>query len=214
MPRVLVIDDDPRVGRDLRALLEPLGYEVSVAVGEADALMASATMALTRVRPHVVVIDLQFLEPFHDGDRRGLDLLRNRLLECAGRIVYSGHLDTLPVMRLAMEGADAVVGKGEPPQDLLAAIRRVAHRKCGHGSTFHVTWPEAWTPARVMKALFSDEHGVPESLTADVIWGVFDAGESVELVPLDGADGTLETQSRSRSVVFEARPRGLQPVLV
>jgi CheY-like chemotaxis protein len=213
-PRILVVDDDPRVGADLRKLLGPLGYDVHLAEGGGEALLASATAAVLQVRPHVVVLDVRFLEHFHDGDRKGLDFLKSGLIGCASRVVYSGHLETLQAMREAIEGADAVVGKSEAPRVLLTAIQNEARRKCGHQSRFRVTWPDAWTPDRVVQTLLAGKPDVPGSLAIDVFCGVFAERESVQLAPLDSPISAPPARARSRSVIFEARPEGLQPVLV
>jgi DNA-binding NarL/FixJ family response regulator len=208
------VDDDYRVGNDLRKLLGPLGYEVHVAEGEGEALLLSATEEAQRLRPHVVIVDVRLVERFADEDRKGLDLLRSSLLRSPGRIVYSGHLETLQTIREAMEAADSVVGKGEKPLALLAATQKAARHKCGHETAFRLKWPSAWSPERVIHSLFGETTEVPASLAEDVFCGVFTERESLQLSLLDNAGISPPTRARSRSIVFEARPDGLQPVLV
>ena len=86
MLRVLVVDDEPRVGRLVASVIEEAGHEVATALNGAEAMSLSAT-----TRFNVVVSDVQM--PFMSG----IQLAR----ELSGRgdspriILMSGNLEVL-----------------------------------------------------------------------------------------------------------------------
>jgi DNA-binding response OmpR family regulator len=95
--RVLIVDDDPRVGSALERRLEQEGFAVRVAINRDDALEAISTH-----RPHVAVIDFvlkgpksqkegAMLEPL---DQSGFELIQeiNRKFGHAMRVVGIQHL--------------------------------------------------------------------------------------------------------------------------
>jgi DNA-binding NarL/FixJ family response regulator len=119
MTRVVVIDPQPAVRAGLAMLLraEPGLVPVGAAVGAHDGLEL-----VSRQRPDVVLLDPQL----HDGDGLGT-CRRLRSIDPAPRVVlYSAGGDpTLPVTA-RVAGADGLVDKAAPPEELFEAIRRVA----------------------------------------------------------------------------------------
>jgi DNA-binding NarL/FixJ family response regulator len=112
--RILLADDQPRVRRALRLLLEQEPWaSVMGEAGEVESLLAQAEAS----RPDLVLLDwgLQGSE--------SLDLLPTLRSRCPGLaiVVISGRLGA---EQDAVEaGADAFVSKADPPEQLLAAIR-------------------------------------------------------------------------------------------
>jgi DNA-binding NarL/FixJ family response regulator len=119
MTRVVVIDPQPAVRAGLAMMLrtEPGLVPVGSAVGASDGLEL-----VERQRPDVVVLDPHLL----DGDGLGT-ARRLRTLDPAPRVVlYSATADTtLPVIA-RVAGADGLVDKAAPAEELFEAIRRVA----------------------------------------------------------------------------------------
>jgi DNA-binding response OmpR family regulator len=72
--RILVVDDDPRVGRDLRARLDSPSFEVLAAQGAGRSLAADALTKAGILRPHVAVVDLQLCDG-GSGALEGLKLM-------------------------------------------------------------------------------------------------------------------------------------------
>lgn len=119
MTRVVVIDPQPAVRAGLAMLLrtEPGLVPVGSAVGARDGLEL-----VSRQRPDVVVLDPQLL------DADGLGTCRRiRALDPAPRVVlYSaGGEPSLPVTA-RVAGADGLVDKAAPAEELFEAIRLVA----------------------------------------------------------------------------------------
>jgi CheY-like chemotaxis protein len=131
MPRILILDNDPRVGDDLRAMLEPLGYRVEVAQGVGQTLLDHAVVMAHRFRPHIAIVDLRLLDEYVD-DRSGLKLLR--YLQSTRRILYSAYLKPEVTSEASKRyGATDWVSKDESPQRLLDAITNAAQESCaGH----------------------------------------------------------------------------------
>ena len=115
--KILIVDDHAIVRDGLRRLLCAGGeHEVSEAAGGRDAL------ALARsVRPDLTILDLNL------PGLGGLELLRRLAQAGAGRIlVLSMHAEPLYARRALEAGAHGYVSKNAAPDELLAAVRRVA----------------------------------------------------------------------------------------
>ena len=119
MTRVVVIDPQPAVRAGLAMMLrtEPGLVPVGSAVGASDGMKL-----VERQRPDVVVLDPHLL----DGDGLGTTR-RLRMLDPAPRVVlYTATADTtLPVIA-RVAGADGLVDKAAPAEELFEAIRMVA----------------------------------------------------------------------------------------
>ena len=119
MTRVVVIDPQPAVRAGLAMMLrtEPGLVPVGSAVGASDGMKL-----VERQRPDVVVLDPHLL----DGDGLGT-ARRLRMLDPAPRVVlYTATADaTLPVIA-RVAGADGLVDKAAPAEELFEAIRMVA----------------------------------------------------------------------------------------
>lgn len=116
--RVLVVDDHPVVREGLKALLSRAGFLV---VGEA-AEAAQALEVAARARPELAVVDVAL------PGVSGLELcrrLRRRFPEM--KVVLLSMFDE-PEWRAeaARAGASAYLLKDAPPEEFLAALRRVA----------------------------------------------------------------------------------------
>jgi DNA-binding NarL/FixJ family response regulator len=119
MTRVVVIDPQPAVRAGLAMMLrtEPGLVPVGSAVGASDGMKL-----VERQRPDVVVLDPHLL----DGDGLGT-AHRLRMLDPGPRVVlYTATADaTLPVIA-RVAGADGLVDKAAPAEELFEAIRKVA----------------------------------------------------------------------------------------
>lgn len=116
--RVLLVDDHSIVRAGLRGLLATAGTsEVH------EAADGRAALALLRsVRPHLVVLDLNL------PGMGGLELLRRLLIEDGGArvLVLSMHSEPLYAARAMEAGAKGYVSKNASPDELIAAVRRIA----------------------------------------------------------------------------------------
>jgi len=117
-PRVLIVDDDEAVRRDLRELLEEDGIGV---VGEAGDGASGVELAC-RLRPDVVVMDNRMpVLAGIESTRR----IRDRLPYA--QVVILTAYDEVTLSDAAMDaGAYCYVVKGGPPAILLDVIRRAA----------------------------------------------------------------------------------------
>jgi DNA-binding NarL/FixJ family response regulator len=117
--RVLVVDDHPALRRGLVAALrcEP-GF---VAIGAA-AGMAAALVEAERSIPDVALVDYQLA----DGDGLILCHELKRLPKAPGVLIYSAFARRELAMAAMVAGADAMVNKGAPLDELFGAIRTVS----------------------------------------------------------------------------------------
>jgi two-component system, NarL family, response regulator DevR len=116
---VLVVDDHPAVRAGLAGLLqsEP-GFSCIAAVGSAEAGIEAAR----RTEPTVVLADYEL--PDHDGLTLCSEL--KALANAPRVIVYSAFARPRLLPAAAVAGADAMVDKGAPAEELFEAIRIVA----------------------------------------------------------------------------------------
>lgn len=119
MTRVVVIDPQPAVRAGLSMMLrtEPGLVPVGSAVGASDGMKL-----VDRQRPDVVVLDPHLLDADGLGTCRRL-----RMLDPAPRVVlYSAGGDPSLPVTARVAGADGLVDKAAPAQELFEAIRLVA----------------------------------------------------------------------------------------
>ncbi len=117
--KVMVVDDDERLCAAWSRLLAAQDDLALVGAFEsADEMVA----AVAHADPDVVLLDLTM---------PGADPLASIARVIAARpdtkvLIYSGHNDAQTEQRVARAGARGLVDKLESPQEIIAAIRRVA----------------------------------------------------------------------------------------
>jgi len=115
--KILVVDDHAIVRDGLSRLLMTDGdHEVKLAANGREALLLARSF-----RPALVILDLNL------PGLGGLELLRRLVQIEAGRIlILSMHAEPLYARRSLEAGAHGYVSKNAAPDELLAAVRRVA----------------------------------------------------------------------------------------
>jgi CheY-like chemotaxis protein len=210
--RVLVVDNDVRVGRDIQAMMEPVGYQVQAVPGEGHELVTHAVDLARSFRPHVAIVDLRLLSEYRD-ERSGLGLLgRLRPAQC---ILYSAYLKP-EVTREALKkyGAYDCVGKSESPKRLVDAVANAATESCAGPADLSIRFPSPWMPKKVVQTLFYEETDIPPVLVEDLIRQLFPHSQGVTLETMEGEVASSVSASQRRSVVLKAYPDDLEPVVV
>jgi len=116
--RILVVEDDLRLGRFLADLLRRQGYQAETATTGAQALEAAETF-----QPHLLILDLVL------PDISGLEVLER--VHRGGKVpvlVLSGRGEEALKVRALDMGADDYLTKPFSPAELLARIRAVLRR--------------------------------------------------------------------------------------
>jgi DNA-binding NtrC family response regulator len=121
MPRILIVDDEPKLRSAIRRMLEPQGYEIDEA---SDGLSAVRQF---RAQPADLVLCDLFMP-----EKDGFEVLRDFSEEFAGVKIVSmsgggcyGKVDMLPMAQRL--GATAIIQKPFKSNELLAIIRRILH---------------------------------------------------------------------------------------
>ena len=119
MIRILLVDDHPALRAGLTAVLraEPGLVPLGTAASEEE-----LWPALHRTKPDVVILD------YHVPPADGLQLCRRikRSMPPPKVLLYSAYADASLVIPSMLAGADGVVNKGAPANELYDAIRTVA----------------------------------------------------------------------------------------
>ncbi|RJL24140.1 response regulator [Bailinhaonella thermotolerans] len=119
MIRVLVVDDELLVRTGLRTILEAAGdIAVTGEAGDGD----EAVSAATRLRPHVVLLDVRM--PGRDGLRAATEIAR---LPDPPKVIILTTFDLDDYVHRALRaGAVGFLLKDTPPREIAAAVRTVA----------------------------------------------------------------------------------------
>ena len=214
--RILVVDNDPRVRRDLKEILGFSGHRVEAVEGVGPALLANAQDQAKKLRPHVVIMDLRSVDDADLGDRSGLDLLEQSVFSSARCILHSAYLQDFRITVEAFQkaGVDGVVGKQESPQCLLEAVEGSARKGCACRRGLRLEWPTAWNPQRVVDVLFGAGSDVPADIVNDVLGRLLSDAHVLTLQPLEGAAVSPLPMARGRSVLLRASPDDREPRVV
>jgi len=130
MPRVLMIEDDLRLGAMVTAYLADAGFAVQQAADGATGLAALGPADARRAPPFdLVLLDLML------PDADGLDLCRRiRAVSDVPIVMVTARGDTADrIVGLEM-GADDYLPKPFEPRELLARMRAVLRRRAGGGA--------------------------------------------------------------------------------
>ena len=121
MPRVLVVDDEPKIVRLVRDYLEGAGFAVVTARDGPEALMR-----VRQERPDLVILDLGL--PGLDG----IDVTRRLRRDSGVPIIMLTARDEETDKVVGLElGADDYVTKPFSPRELTARVRAVLRRQAG-----------------------------------------------------------------------------------
>ena len=116
MSRILIVDDDPHLGRSVERVLEHEGHLCHVALDPASAAEAAAEF-----KPDLVLIELQ------PGYALGLPRLRASL--GAIPFVYmAGHQDEYDRLGELVRPSDDWLAKPAAPRELVVRLRTVLRR--------------------------------------------------------------------------------------
>ena len=115
---ILIVEDDPEIGRLLADFLQREGFDVECA-GSGKAMDA----VLQRLRPDLLVLDLML--PGEDGLRSAAGCARRRHIPILMLTAKSDEIDR--VVGLEM-GADDYLAKPFAPRELLARVRAILRR--------------------------------------------------------------------------------------
>jgi DNA-binding response OmpR family regulator len=119
--RILVVEDDMQIARNLRDYLEVAGYEVTV-VGEGSAALASVRAD----KPDLLVLDLGL--PGMDGLDVARELRRHSAVPIVMLTARGEESDRIVGLEL---GADDYLVKPFSPKELVARVRAVLRRTSG-----------------------------------------------------------------------------------
>ena len=212
--RILVIDDDPDVGRDLAEIFQARGYEVFVAPGVGETLRTNAIALAEEVRPHVAIIDMRLNDDFGE-DNRGLSLYAK--LKSALCIIYSSYIQIRDTRTIKQIGFHAWVNKNESPKALVGVVFDAAAHTSAQAAGFSVQWPNADAARQVLATLLEESVPLSADLWSDLLTDLlFQLRErpdahSVAISRLDHAEGPLSPASRGESVVLRAAVDGADP---
>ncbi len=198
--RVLVIDDDPRVQKDLRYILSRNQYSVKTALGKGKKLIENAKILGRDFRPHIAVIDVNL---FRDSvnDRSGVSLLEH--LKSARCIFYSAYLNPeLTREIIQLNPFSTWVEKTESPQKLLDIIKGLSKDVSASERQASLYVISGWNQT-VIERLIGKETNAPATLVNDLVIQLFPGSREISLEELDQSITTPQAVSRGRSIIMK-----------
>ena len=210
-PRILVIDDEDRVREDLRAIFEPLGYDVQVAMGSGPALLDDAKNRAGTFRPHVAIVDMRLLLNDDPNDRSGIELVE--ALDPAHCILYSSYISLEISRELAKFKAAGWIGKQEPPSKLVELVNNVAKVSSTAQNNFRID-KNSIDFDKESRALLGKDVGTSPFLIQDILSQVFPGAYGVKVETIPGAVKTPMSVNRGRSLILKAKRKGMSEPFV
>ncbi len=128
MQRILVVEDEMQIARNLRDYLEVAGYEVTV-VGDGAAALSSARGD----RPDLMVLDLGL--PGVNGLDVARELRRTSMIPIVMLTARGEETDRIVGLEL---GADDYLVKPFSPKELVARVRAVLRRASGTSASAEI----------------------------------------------------------------------------
>ena len=119
---ILIVDDHPIVSTGLQALIEHTGEYGKIYVANNIAL---SRLLLRQKDIDIAIIDLEL------QDANGMELIKyiHQTHISTKILVYTMHEELWTIRQLMKEDADAIVMKGDNPQEVLIALRKIEQGK-------------------------------------------------------------------------------------
>ena len=119
---ILIVDDHPIVSTGLQALIEHTGEYGKIYVNNN---ITSSRLLLSQKDIHIAIIDLEL------QDANGMELIKyiHQTHINTKILVYTMHEELWTIRQLMKEDADAIVMKGDNPQEVLIALRKIEQGK-------------------------------------------------------------------------------------
>lgn len=119
---ILIVDDHPIVSTGLQALIEHTGEYGKIYVTNN---IASSRLLLRQKDIDIAIIDLEL------QDANGMELIKyiHQTHISTKILVYTMHEELWTIRQLMKEDADAIVMKGDNPQEVLIALRKIEQGK-------------------------------------------------------------------------------------
>lgn len=119
---ILIVDDHPIVSTGLQALIEHTGEYGKIYVANN---ITSSHLLLKQEDIAIAIIDLEL------QDANGMELIKyiHQTHISTKILVYTMHEELWTIRQLMKEDADAIVMKGDNPQEVLIALRKIEQGK-------------------------------------------------------------------------------------
>lgn len=119
---ILIVDDHPIVSTGLQALIEHTGEYGKIYVANN---IASSRLLLKQEDIDIAIIDLEL------QDANGMELIKyiHQTHISTKILVYTMHEELWTIRQLMKEDADSIVMKGDNPQEVLIALRKIEQGK-------------------------------------------------------------------------------------
>jgi CheY-like chemotaxis protein len=209
--RILVVDDEPRVKKDMVRILKRKGYAALAPEGAGQILVENTRQAARSFRPHIAIVDISL--DGNEANRSGITLLEH--LRPAWCILYSGKLSNKLTREVQHKYPRVTwVEKDEKIPIVLELIAEKAREVSALERKQLVTMTPGWS-GHTVKALLGKDTSAPADLVDDILAQLFPVSSRVELETLDQSIVTLQSVSRGRSAVIKAYHDGrFEPQLV
>lgn len=209
--RVLVVDDDERWQRLHERNLQRWGYEVFVAQGVGQALIADAMKQAQRYQCHLALVDMCLLDDY-GYDASGLGLVQ-QLMPTLSIMVSAYGTPAIATEAMLERGAVGFVGKQENPKHLLDVLQKALERHCLTVDSPKIVWTNQPIHLKVTGS-FADDGQWSLQEVEDVLMRLFPKAQQLHVAPLLPGELLTQQAPRMRALVLKVWVDDLQPVFV
>lgn len=200
--RILVVEDNPLQRIATVENLRQHDFEVHVAEGEGDALLANACQQIMEHFCHVAVVNARLIGAVSLLNPTGFDL--GRQMTPAGIVLYSVEPDDT-VAYIAGWHRMGYVRAGDSPRALAEAVRRQADQR-----QVRIDWPHDSFNRDIAQALKMKPEQVLAQDLIDLLGRLFPRAVAVELKLMPGMDSAAQNSAATpvrRAVVLWTQER-------
>ncbi|MEZ4659782.1 MAG: hypothetical protein R2911_19675 [Caldilineaceae bacterium] len=211
--RILVVDNDERVGADIIEMGKQWGWQVQVVHAAPADIVEQARTSAFAFRPHVAIVDVRLMDDYED-DRSGLEVLES--LRSARCILYSGYL-TLDIVRSAQRiyaQIEEVIGKNEPPDMLERAIQQAIAKSSARHSHHQIEWRSQRPLQRLQSTPLGDAGMVSQAMVDDLLCRLFPEARRLVIDAISRDEASSGLTARIDSLVLKVTRDDLEPVVL
>lgn len=210
--RIMVIDNDERVGVYLREILEAQQYAVHVVEGFGKQLIETALQEARRYRPHVAIVDLRLVDDYSD-DRTGLTLLEH--LYSTRCILHSNYLTAEVLRTVRRKYPEADWADKHEPSMVLAAVEDAAKQMSARLTGKTLLWPPRWEHQQIAARLVEENTpDLPPEMLDDIVVQLFPQYRRIQPEAIDGAIGDMRAVVRGGTFVAKVYPDHFEPQIL
>lgn len=211
-PRVLIVDNNERMGKLFAKLTSKWGFMPILAEGQGNALLDDARNKARELRCQLALVDMRLVDDLDEDDTSGLQLVSD--LKPAISIIVSASGDLVSARESRDLGAASFISKDENPEILRKKLEDEARKRSAYFRKLEIKPDEMieHISDTITKYVPEDYH----DQVIDIFSELFPNAKTLHLerLGIDPQSPHISSVPRPKSVVLKVREDDKQPVIV